>query len=367
MSSELHEIGKEFYLLRSKEEFLHRNIYIKRFVGTHGESMNMIMDPGTSIDYPVLSKTLKELIGGIKNVHAVFLSHQDPDVSSNIMAILASAPKAVVFASEDTWRLISMYGIPEKRFRAVESFKFDVLRIKKTGHYIQFIPAKYCHFVGATMFYDFESKVIFTGDFLGGVDSRKGNGIYANEESWEGISLFHQIYMPSKKALQIAVDKIGLLNKIPEVIAPQHGDVIKGDFVNDFLSRIASLDVGMDAAEWEEEKLETLIVAFNGFLDMIKNLYPDIHESLIASLSKAGEFTPSIRISGDSVVQIKILPNDAIYHFWKEVIKVSDADTLSELRGLFSSSLSNFGIEIPDFISEETKTTGIVKGEEFIA
>ena len=367
MASELHEIGKEFYLLRSGEKFLHRNIYIKRFVGTHGESMNMLMDPGTSVDYPVLSKTLKELIGGIKNVHAIFLSHQDPDVSSNIMAILASAPKAIILASEDTWRLISMYGIPEKRFKSVESFKFDVLRIKKTGHYIQFIPAKYCHFVGATMFYDFESKVIFTGDFLGGVDTRDGSGIYADEKSWEGISLFHQIYMPSKKALQIAVDKIGLLNKTPEIIAPQHGDVIKGEFVYDFLSRIASLDVGLDAAEWEEDKLSTLMVALNGFLDMLKNLYPDIHQGVISSLSKSQEFTPSIRVSGDSIVQIKILPQDAIYHFWKELVNVSDEDTLSELRGLFASSLSNFGIELPDFIIKESGTTENDSEDSFIA
>lgn len=353
MQPQVHQIGKEFYLLRSEEEYFHRNIYIKRFIGTHGESINMIMDPGTAVDYPVLSRVLKDLIGGIKNLHIIFLSHQDPDVSSNTPAILASAPKAIVFSSIDSWRLIKMYGIPENRFRAVEDLKFDTIKLKNTGHYIQFVPAKYCHFRGGMMFYDHESRILFSGDFLAGVDTRKGDGIYANEDSWQGISLFHQIYMPSKKAIQMTVDRIGLLNPIPDIIAPQHGDVIKDGYVSEFLGRLASLDVGVDNEEWNQEKIENLIVALNNFLEMLKMMYPEVYAAFLQSLTSSKEFTPSFKLSGEIIAEIKLLPNDAIYHFWKSLLGVTGKDMIDELRGLLVNSLTNFGLEIPEFLKVE--------------
>ncbi len=348
MHGEIQEIGKEFYLLRSDEKDFHRNIYIKRFVGPNGDSLNMIMDPGTPLDYPSLSKALKELIGGVKNIHIVFLSHQDPDVSSNIGAILASAPKALVFTSIDTWRLVKMYGIPEKRFKPIESFKKDLLKVKRTGHWIQFVPARYCHFRGAMMIYDHESRILFSGDFMAGVNTRKGPGIYANEESWEGISLFHQIYMPSKRAIQMTVDRINMLNPTPKVIAPQHGDIVKGQLLEDFLQRLASLDVGLDTEENIEAEKENLYVALSSFLEMLKLTYPDVHSSLMELLTSAGEFTTAFKIVGGSVMEIKLLPKTAINHFWKALKKASSPDLHEELGGLFANSLKSFGIEPPE-------------------
>jgi len=358
MQKQIVEIAKDFFLLRSKEEDFHRNIYIKRFTGTHGDSITMVMDPGTQMDYPVLSTVLKDLIGGIKNIHLIFLSHQDPDVSSNVSAILASAPRAIVISSIDTWRLVKMYGIPEKRFKSIESFKYDTLRIKKTGHYIQFIPAYYCHFRGASMFYDHESKVLFSGDFLGGLNTRKGDGVFATEDSWEGISLFHQIYMPSKKAVQATIDRIGLLNPLPEIIAPQHGDVIRGELVAEFLGRLATLDVGIDAEERTEAEIETLIVAFNDFLSMLKMTYPDFHSILVNDLKTHGEFTTLFILTGDSISGLKLLPKDVIYHLWKKLTAITPEETHNELKGLFVSSLQKFGVEIPDFLMPSEGSIG---------
>ena len=97
------------------------------------------MDPGTRLDMPKLVKALQELIGGIQNLDLIFVSHQDPDLTSNLPALLASAPRAIILASIDTWRLIRMYGIEERRFKAVEEFRSQVLKIKKTVHTIQIL------------------------------------------------------------------------------------------------------------------------------------------------------------------------------------------------------------------------------------
>ncbi len=358
MSPEIHEIGKNFYMIRSREKEFHRNIYIKKFVGEHGESINMVMDPGTPMDYPALSKAAKELIGGIKNFHIIFLSHQDPDVSSNTPAILAAAPRAMVFTSIDSWRLVKMYGIPEKRFKPVESFKNDVLKIKRTGSFIQFLPARYCHFRGAYMFYDHESRVLFTGDFMAGLNTKKEGGIYANEESWEGISLFHQIYMPSRKALRATVDRIGLLSPPPEVIAPQHGDVVAGEFLTEFLIRLSSLSVGVDLEEASEADKESLILALTSFMDMLKMLYPEVHSSLLQILTQSGDFTTAFDVAGGTIKGVKLIPSSAIHYFWKALTSVSPDDIHSELRGMLISSLNSFGVEVPASLKEESKEEG---------
>ncbi len=360
MTPEIHEIGKNFYLIKSKEKDFHRNIYIKKFVGPHGESINMVMDPGTALDYPSLSKATKELIGGIKNIHIIFLSHQDPDVSSNISPILASAPKAMVFTSIDTWRLVKMYGIPEQRFKPVESFKNDVLKIKRTGTFIQFVPARYCHFRGAYMFYDHESRILFSGDFMAGLNTKKDPGIYANEESWEGISLFHQIYMPTQKALRATVDRIGLLSPPPEVIAPQHGDVVAGEFLAEFLTRLSSLSVGVDLEEGLEAEKESLILALTSFMDMLEMLYPEVHSSLLDTLTHSGDFTTVFDVAGGTIKGVKLIPSSAIHYFWKALAGSSPEETHDELRGMFISSLNSFGLEIPPSLKEEEKKEGSI-------
>ncbi len=196
------EIGEEFYHFKSSESDLYRNIYLKRFLGADGSPVNMIMDPGTSMDVPVLAEAMNKPIGGTKNIDLIFLSHQDPDVASNAHFLLASSPDAQVVTSVDTFRLVRMYGIPEKNFFLIDNFNNRIPEKLKQKTEISFISAEFCHFKGAMMFHDHQSRIVFSGDFLGGMNSRHGEGIYASEESFSGISLFHQIYMPSNTAVK---------------------------------------------------------------------------------------------------------------------------------------------------------------------
>lgn len=347
MKYDVVEIGKEFFLIKSPEEELHRNIYLKRFIGQNNEKINMLMDPGTTQDYPNLLKILNDMIGGPKNLDLIFLSHQDPDVSSNIGALLIAAKKAKVIASIDSWRLVQMYGIPQKKFLSVENFKYNVLKVYKTNHWIQFVPATFCHFRGAVMFYDFESKVLFTGDFLAGVDSRKGEGVYATEDSWHGISMFHQIYMPSKRAIEYTVNKISVLDPYPEIIAPQHGDVIKGDFVKMFLSRISVLQVGDVLLDWDSPEQENLILSFNEFISILKTNQNKIFELIKSDILKSGEFTSTISFSGDTIKDIKLIPREAVLYILNIIKKVSTTDTLDEIYSYFVMAINKYGIELP--------------------
>lgn len=336
------EIGKEFYLIRSPEKELHRNIYLKKFISSdRKERVNMIFDPGTPLDYENLFKILKDLIGGVQNVNLIFISHQDPDITSNLKAFLAANPNALILGSIDTFRLVSMYGISEKNFKGVETFKRDIIKITRTGHMIQFVPAYFCHFRGAMMVYDFESRVLFSGDFLAGVNTKKSDGIYATEESFEGISIFHQIYMPSKKALLLTIDRIGLLNPLPEVIAPQHGDVVKGDLIYDFLTRLTKLDVGLDILSWTEREKDNLIIALNNFLNSLKGVDSEIYEKLILKLKRVGEFTQIFTFTDDIIEDIKLTPEDGVDYIVRNLYEIENG---SPYVSLLVNNLINSGL-----------------------
>ena len=342
----LKEIGKGFWHFKSKEEDFHRNIYLKRFVGPDGKSINMIFDPGTKPDMPMILDTLNNLIGGIQNIDLIFLSHQDPDLTTNISAFLDSAPRSRLVASIDTWRLVRTYGIDEKRFYAVENFKNRIMRLAKTGHRVQFVPAYFCHFRGAMMFYDFETNILFSGDFLGGVNSRKGKGIYATEESWDGISLFHQIYMPSREAVTGTVNRISLLHPIPEVIAPQHGDVIKGELVVEFLSRLMDLEVGFDIIKKGEPEKELTLMALNTFMDSLSEKEPEVHKRLIGELKKTGTFTTIFVLAHNSLVDTKVSTREAFLGIWGIVMEIAKESNLPEIRALLSSAIDKYGLDV---------------------
>ena len=345
MSGEtIYEVGKEFYYFRSEEDDFHRNVYLKRFVGEDGKYVSILFDPGTRHEIPQITEVTKKLIGGIQNLDLIFLSHQDPDLTANLGALLTGAPKSRVVSAIDTWRLIKTYGIPEKRFLAVENFRNKIMRIAKTGHRVQFVPAYFCHFRGAVMFYDFESQVLFSGDFLAGMNSRSSNGIWATEESWEGISIMHQIYMPTKDALEEAVNKVSMLNPMPEVIAPQHGDVIKGDLVVEFLTRLMSLEVGLELLQKEEPQKELTLSALNAFLDYLGQHHPDIQKKTLDGLKNAGSFTTIFIVSQNSVVDLKVSTKEAIKGVWDVLTRVSPTEILHDIKTILLSELDQLGV-----------------------
>jgi glyoxylase-like metal-dependent hydrolase (beta-lactamase superfamily II) len=355
-TEKIHEIGKDFFLIKSDETDFHRNVYLKRFTGPDGTAVNMICDPGTRLDIGLIVGALKELVGGVENIHLVFLSHQDPDLTSNVNVFLTGSPRAKIVCSIDTWRLIRMYGIDDDRYYAVENFKSKLLSIGKTGHRVQFVPARFCHFRGAIMFYDIGTRILFSGDVLGGLNTRKGGGIWATEDSWRGISIFHQLYMPSNGALSETVQRIGLLNPIPDIIAPQHGDVVKGGLVVEFLTRLMDLDVGYDLIRKEEPQKDLLLAAVNSFLDFVAGKYPEVHGRLLDELKKTGTFTTIFVVTARSVVDVKVSAAEAVVAFWDTVKKASAPGRLSELKTILITSLDQGHIPMdPGVFADEAK------------
>ncbi|MGN6105548.1 MAG: hypothetical protein ACTHU0_10620 [Kofleriaceae bacterium] len=245
------EIAQDTYWVGKREDgaIFHANPYLRRFHGTDGaqrsNQFNLLVDPGSSSDFAVVHTKVASLIGGLDRLSALFINHQDPDVGASASIITARyAPKASILCSEDTWRLIVHQNLPRARFLPTEKFASGIKL--PTGHRLLPVPSPFCHFRGAVMLYDPQTRVLFTGDLFGGLTEANSSGIYADESDWSGIRAFHQIYMPVNTALARTVAAIRALDPPVEILAPQHGRVITGDLVSVFLDRMSRLQVGLD-------------------------------------------------------------------------------------------------------------------------
>ncbi|MBC7173838.1 MAG: hypothetical protein H5U40_15465, partial [Polyangiaceae bacterium] len=234
---------------RDERSIFHANPYLRVFRGVDEASnrpnqFHMLIDPGSSSDLSVVHTKVASLIGGLDRLSALFINHQDPDVGASASIISARyAPKASILCSEDTWRLIVHQNLPRERFLPTEKFAEGIKL--PTGHRLLPVPSPFCHFRGAVMLYDPQTRVLFTGDLFGGLTEATSTGLYAEESDWSGIRAFHQIYMPVNAALARTVQAIRALDPPVETIAPQHGRVITGALVPLFLERMARLQVGL--------------------------------------------------------------------------------------------------------------------------
>ncbi len=250
------------------------NPYLRRFRGLDARTQrqtqfNLLIDPGSSSDFSTVTTKVASLIGGMDRLSAIFLNHQDPDVGSSTNLITARyAPKAGILCSEDTWRLVVHMNLPRSRFVALEKFPNGVSI--PTGHRVLPVPSPFCHFRGAVMLYDLETRVLFTGDLFGGLTDVNARGLFADESDWSGIRAFHQIYMPVNAALARAVAAIRKLTPAVEMIAPQHGRVIRGRLIEQFLDRMERLQVGLDIID--EQQDQTSLQAWNVVIARVVDL-----------------------------------------------------------------------------------------------
>lgn len=245
---------------RTPGEIFHANPYLRVFQGQDAQgaskTFNLLIDPGSNKEFAIVRSKVEQVIGSMDRVGGVFINHQDPDVASSVGTILGRhSPRSWVLCTEDTWRLVHYYNIPRQLFVPLERYAYGLQF--PTGDVLMPVPSPFCHFVGATMLYDPKTRVLFSGDLFGGLTEKDAQGIWADESDWTGMRAFHQIYMPTNKALRQAVARIRALTPAVQTIAPQHGRLIRGKLVQTFLDRIESLPVGLDLIE-EDAGVATL-------------------------------------------------------------------------------------------------------------
>lgn len=326
------EIAPDVYWVgRRRGQMLESNVFLLVFRKGIKE-VRLLVDPGPPEDFAIISRKVEAVIESVDRIDYVFLNHHDPDVAGNAATIQQRSRSCQVICSEDTFRHARFYGLDAKRVMAVESFPGGVCTLP-TGHALTFVPTPFCHTRGAVSLYDPASRVLFSGDLFGGARAPQ---LVASELSWSGIEMFHQIYMPSQRALSLAAGRVQRLSPSPQLIAPQHGALIMGNDVGRFVNRVGRLEVGLDLPE-NPANVEKYLAAANEIAAAYEAIAGvDGARELKAGFAGDGSFSRLFTLDGRrAIASFKVAPRLALEAFSTDVVAaVPEAQRAEFRRGI---------------------------------
>ncbi|MEA2100220.1 MAG: ATP-binding protein [Campylobacterota bacterium] len=200
---------------------------------------SILIDPGSMMEFDAVLEKTKELIP-LKNVKYIIVHHQDPDLVASVPALekLINREDLQIVTHSRMTVLIKHYMIKSDYY---EIDKNDFVLNTNNGISLKFITTPYCHSPGAYVSYEPNTKVLFSSDIFGGLE--ESWQFYADENYFEKAKLFHEEYMPSRNIFNYTLNKIKKLDI--EMIAPQHGSIIKREYIDKLIEDMKKLDCGI--------------------------------------------------------------------------------------------------------------------------
>lgn len=250
---------------------------------------SILIDPGSMITFPVvLEKIFK--ITSLRNIKYIIMHHQDPDITGCYSTLESLFPENQQRFIVTHWRtkVLLKHFMWKTPFYLIDKHDW---KLKAGDRELEFVFTPYAHFPGAFCTFDKKTKVLFSSDIFGAISDKFFLFAVDDEEYYKGVELFHKHYMPSRHILNYALDRI--TEKNPEVIAPQHGSIIKKDMIDRVVKRLRDLDCGLylldekvsDVALLQklDEKLKTLfkkILSSSEFADILRFLFLTLKEEI---------------------------------------------------------------------------------------
>ena len=214
---------------------------------------SILIDPGSMLEF---EETVRKVmsVADIKSIKYIVLHHQDPDLAAAVPAIekLINRDDLQIVTHSRMSVLIKHYLVTSSYY---EIDKHDNKLVTLSGFSLDFFTTPYCHSPGAFVSYEPKSKTLFSGDIFGGIE--ESWEFYADETYFDKAKQFHQEYMPSKDIFNYALKKIEALDI--NIIAPQHGSIIKKQYINGLIEDMKDLDCGLYIEDkYNRELLDTI-------------------------------------------------------------------------------------------------------------
>jgi len=207
------------------------------FINNGDESI--LVDPGSMLEFDETIRKVKNLCN-LNSIKYIILHHQDPDLCAAVPEIekLIQRDDLLIVTHSRMSLLIKHYLIKSNYY---EIDKNNNLLVTDNGFRLEFHTTPYCHSPGAFVTYEPKTKTLFSGDIFGGIE--ESWEFYADETYFDKAKQFHQAYMPSKDIFNYALNKIQKLDI--DLIAPQHGSIIKKHFIPNLIKDMKNLDCGL--------------------------------------------------------------------------------------------------------------------------
>lgn len=199
---------------------------------------SILIDPGSVTHYPVVSKKVFKIVKP-SQIKYIILAHQDPDLCAGVPLFekKLDTKKVKIICNKRESFLISHYGL-KSEFHLIEN-SVEKMELK-SGRQLRFIHTPYLHAPGAFVTYDKKTKILFSSDLFGAFSDKWS--LYADRNYSEQMKKFHEPYMPSKEIMDYSLDKLQFLDI--EMIAPQHGSIIKKEMVRPCFEALRKFEYG---------------------------------------------------------------------------------------------------------------------------
>lgn len=202
-------------------------------------NQSVLIDPGSKLTSAGILRKIEEIIP-FTQIRYFVCHHQDPDITGSLSELEQKIERDdCLIVTHGRAAALLKHCALKTPFWLIEDNDW---RLDLGSRMLNFVFTPYLHFPGAFCTFDSTSKIMFSSDIFGAFTDDWS--LFAKDEShFENIRPFHEHYMPAR---EILLHGLLELEKYPiNMIAPQHGSIIKGSLVNYMIEQLKGLDCGL--------------------------------------------------------------------------------------------------------------------------
>lgn len=232
----------------------------------HGDQ-SVLFDPGSVLTFPHTLRKIEQIIP-FTQIRWFVCHHQDPDITGAMPLVdqIVSRPDARLVTHWRTVVILRHLGLKMPFWEVSENgWSLDL-----GGRNLEFLFTPYLHFPGAIVTFDRQTGTLLSSDLFGGFT--EGADLFAQDLGvYEGIRAFHEHYMPSHEVLLSGMLR---LERLPlELIAPQHGKVLRKELIRPIIERLKELDCGLYLMSDHDTRVERLLRLSQTLREMLRALH----------------------------------------------------------------------------------------------
>lgn len=205
----------------------------------------MLLDPGGLEVFPPMMAALTQECP-MESIRHLFFSHQDPDVASGLPVWRQTCRPDLQIHVSWMWTGFVAHYDNNAVMKPIADQGATVQLGRRAE--LRFVPAHYLHSPGNFNVYDPGARILFSGDVGAAVPVNADEGVFVTDFAAHTARMdaFHRRWMGCTPARDAWIRRVSALDV--DILAPQHGLLMRGDDVKRFLDWFAALPLASGVA-----------------------------------------------------------------------------------------------------------------------